>query len=108
MANKIILEKDKITSNYTGSDAYDLIIVGAGISGLATGVMWLKNTKGKKTLLVEKNGYPGGYVTAYERSGYVFETTQIFPDVTPILEYLKIDLKLNAHKGALMPRLIAQ
>ncbi len=106
MANKIVLEKDKITSNYTGSDAYDLIIIGAGISGLATGVMWLKNTKGKKTLLVEKNGYPGGYVTAYERDGYVFETTQIFPDITPILEYLKIDLKLKAHEGALMRRLV--
>jgi all-trans-retinol 13,14-reductase len=106
MADKIILEKDKITSNYSGSDAYDLIIIGAGISGLATGVMWLKNTRGKKTLLVEKNGYPGGYVTAYERNGYVFETTQIFPDITPILEYLKIDIRLKPHEGALMRRLV--
>jgi len=106
MADRIVLEKDKIASNYSGRDAYDLIIIGAGISGLAAGVMWLKNTTGKKTLLVEKNGYPGGYVTAYERGGYVFETTQIFPDITPILEYLAIDIKLKPHEGALMRRLV--
>ena len=106
MAKNIVLEKEKITSNYQGSDQYDLVIIGAGISGLSTGVMWLKNTKGKSTLLVEKNHYPGGYVTAYERGGYVFETTQLFPDIVPILEYLDLDIKLKPYTGSFMRRLV--
>ncbi len=106
MAAKITLEKEKISSNYQGHDSYDLVIIGAGISGLSTGVMWLKNTQGKRTLIVEKNQYPGGYVTAYERGGYVFETTQLFPDITPILEYLDLDLKLKEYTGSFMRRLV--
>jgi phytoene dehydrogenase-like protein len=106
VAEKITLEKEKITSNYQNRDRYDLVIIGAGISGLSTGVMWLKNTTGKKTLLVEKNRYPGGYVTAYERGGYVFETTQLFPDIIPILEYLDLDIKLKPYEGAFMRRLV--
>ncbi len=106
MTEKIILEKEKITSNYQGNDRYDLVIIGAGISGLSTGVMWLKNTSGKKTLLVERNRYPGGYVTAYERDGYVFETTQLFPDIIPILEYLDLDIKLKPYTGSFMRRLV--
>ncbi|MBN2223177.1 MAG: NAD(P)/FAD-dependent oxidoreductase [Deltaproteobacteria bacterium] len=106
MAGKITLEKDKISSNYQEHDFYDLIIIGAGISGLSTGLMWLKNTQGKKTLLVEKNRYPGGYVTAYEREGYVFETTQLFPDIIAILEYLDLDIKLKPYTGAFMRRIV--
>jgi all-trans-retinol 13,14-reductase len=106
MAGKITLEKEKIKSNYQDRDYYDLVIIGAGISGLSTGVMWMKNTQGKKTLIVEKNRYPGGYVTAYERGGYVFETTQLFPDVIPILEYLDLDIKLKPYTGDLMRRIV--
>ncbi len=106
MAKKIKLAKDGIKSNYSGGDDYDLIIIGAGVTGLTAGLMWLKNTEGKKTLIVEKNGYPGGYVTAYQRGDYVFETTQLFPDVIDILEYLDIDLGLREFEGTYMRSLV--
>ncbi len=106
MAEKIVLAKQGIQSNDTGRPAYDLVIIGAGISGLSTGLMWLKNTQGKKTLIVDKNPYPGGYVTAYERNGYVFETTQLFPDIVNILDYLGLELRLKPYTGDFMRRLV--
>ena len=84
------LMRDTLSANYSGKDHYDLIIIGAGLSGLACGLMWLKNTTEMKTLIIEKNPYPGGYSTAYEKGGYIFETTQLFPDIVDILDYLDI------------------
>jgi len=100
------LKRDTLSSNYSGRDHYDLIIVGAGLSGLSSGLMWLKNTTGMKTLIVEKNSYPGGYSTAYERGGYVFETSQLFPDIVDILDYLEIDLPLKRYEKNFMRRLV--
>ncbi len=100
------LRRDTLSSNYSGRDHYDMVIVGAGLSGLSCGLMWLKNTSGKKTLIIEKNSYPGGYCTAYEKSGYVFETTQLFPDIVDILEYLEIDLPLKPYERNFMRRLV--
>ena len=57
MTTKIKLSKEDVGSNFTGSDHYDLVIIGAGISGLSTALMWLKNTEGKRTLILEKNPY---------------------------------------------------
>ncbi len=106
MTKTIQLKKDELSSNFSGQEKYDLIIIGSGLSGLSSGLMWLKNTVGKRTLVIEKNSYPGGYSTAYERHGYVFETTQLFPDIIDILEYLEIDLKLKQYKGNFMRRLV--
>ncbi len=100
------LKRDTISSNFSAKDHYDLIIIGAGLSGLATGLMWLKNTSGMKTLIIEKNSYPGGYSTAYEKEGYVFETTQLFPDIVDILDYLEIDLPLKRYEKNFMRRLV--
>ncbi|MDF1574514.1 MAG: NAD(P)/FAD-dependent oxidoreductase [Bacteroidales bacterium] len=106
MKSSIQLKRDSVRSNYSGAKEYDLVIIGAGLSGLSSGMMWQKNTEGKRTLIVEKNSYPGGYSTAYEREGYVFETTQLFPDIIDILEYLEIDLDLKQYKGDFMRRLV--
>jgi len=108
MANKLQLKKDGVKSNYSGSREYDLVIIGSGLSGLSSALMWQRNTEGKRTLIVEKNTYPGGYSTAYERDGYVFETTQLFPDIIDILEYLKIDLDLKQYEGNFMRRLVVE
>jgi len=85
-----------------------MVIIGAGLSGLACGLMWMKNTSGMKTLIIEKNSYPGGYSTAYEKGGYVFETTQLFPDITDILNYLEIDLPLKQYEKNFMRRLVVE
>jgi all-trans-retinol 13,14-reductase len=108
MANSIQLKRDSIKSNYSGSRDYDLVIIGSGLSGLSSGMMWQKNTANKRTLIIEKNPYPGGYSTAYEREGYVFETTQLFPDIIDILEYLEIDLDLKQYEGNFMRRLVVE
>ena len=106
MAEKIKMKRDQVNSNYSGGDQYDLVIIGSGISGLSTGLMWQKNTRGKKTLIVEKNSYPGGYSTAYERQGYVFETTQLFPDIIDMIEYLGVEIDLKQYTGNFMRRLV--
>ena len=106
MNNLYQLKRDTLSSNFSGRDHYDLVIIGAGLSGLACGLMWLKNTTGMKTLIIEKNSYPGGYSTAYEKGGYVFETTQLFPDIVDILDYLEIDLPLKKYEKNFMRRLV--
>jgi len=108
MTKSIQLKKDSVKSNYSGAREYDLIIIGSGLSGLSSGMMWQKNTEGKRTLILEKNSYPGGYSTAYEREGYVFETTQLFPDIIDILDYLEIDLDLKQYEGNFMRRLVVE
>jgi len=106
MPKSIKLKRDELTSNYSGSEHYDLVIIGSGISGLSTAMMWQKNTTNKKTLIIEKNSYPGGYSTAYERDGYVFETTQLFPDIIDMVEYLGVEIGLKQYEGNFMRRLV--
>jgi prolycopene isomerase len=106
MAEKIPLAKDRIKSNYSEGRYYDLIIIGAGISGLATANFWLKNTEGKKTLILEKQGYAGGYSTAYQRGDYIFETTQLFPDIIDMMEYLGVEVKLKRYEKDFMRRIV--
>jgi phytoene dehydrogenase-like protein len=108
MATTIKLKRDEVKSNYSGGDQYDLVIIGSGISGLSSGLMWQRNTEGKKTLIIEKNSYPGGYSTAYERNGYVFETTQLFPDIIDMIEYLGIEIDLKQYEGNFMRRLVVE
>ncbi len=106
MTEKIESSKEKIKSNFTNKNYYDLIIIGAGISGLSTALMWLKNTKNKKTLIIDKNSYVGGYVTTFQRGEYVFETTQLFPDIIEMIEYLGIEIKLKKYKNDFMRRIV--
>jgi len=51
-------------------DIYDVIIIGAGISGLVCGCYLAKD--GIKVLIVEQQSTPGGYCTSFERKGYLF------------------------------------
>jgi len=68
--------------------------------------MWLKNTKDKKTLILDKNSYVGGYVTTFQRGDYVFETTQLFPDIIDMMEYLGIEIKLKKYENDFMRRIV--
>lgn len=100
------LKKEDIRSNYTGDDDYDIIIIGAGVSGLFSGLFSLKHDPAARVLIVEKNPYPGGYVTAYTRGDYVFETSQLFPDIIDILHFLDIDIPLRRFSGTYMRSLV--
>jgi all-trans-retinol 13,14-reductase len=108
MTNSLKMKRDSVRTNYAGANEYDLVIIGAGLSGLSSGMMWQKNKPDKRTLIIDKNSYPGGYSTAYEREGYVFETTQLFPDIIDILEYLEIDINLKQYEGNFMRRLVVE
>ncbi len=100
------LAKTGIKTNYTEKSSYDLVIIGAGVAGLTTGLLWLKNRPEDSVLIVEKEPYPGGYVTAYKRGGFVFETTQLFPDVIDIVDFLGVEIPLKRYEGNFMRRLV--
>ncbi|MCU0456552.1 MAG: NAD(P)/FAD-dependent oxidoreductase [Bacteroidales bacterium] len=106
MKSSYQLMRDTLSSNFSDNDRYAMIIIGAGLSGLACGLMWLRHFPGMKTLIIEKNSYPGGYSTAYEKGGYVFETSQLFPDIVDILDYLGIELSLKRYENNFMRRLV--
>ena len=52
-------------------DAYDAIVVGAGMGGLSAGALLAR--AGKKVLVVERHDRPGGYAHGFEREGYHFD-----------------------------------
>lgn len=76
---------------------YSMIIIGAGITGLSTGLAWTKiyNTEKHPVLIIEKQPVPGGCVTTFAREGYRFDTVQIIPDVSDVLNFFGIDVELN-------------
>ncbi|MCJ7745441.1 MAG: NAD(P)/FAD-dependent oxidoreductase [Actinobacteria bacterium] len=52
-------------------DYHDVVVVGAGIGGLACGALLAK--EGLDVLLVERQARPGGYMNAVRRRGYSFQ-----------------------------------
>ena len=50
---------------------YDVIVIGAGCGGLAAGALLAK--QGRRTLVLEKNGWVGGCCTTFERNGFKFD-----------------------------------
>lgn len=78
-----------------------LIIIGGGITGLSAGITWAKNVNVKQqpVTIFEKQPVVGGYVTSFKRKGYLFDTTQIIPDVYDILNYFGVSLGLKQFKG---------
>jgi phytoene dehydrogenase-like protein len=53
------------------ADAYDVVIIGAGISGLVCGCYLAK--AGMKVLIAEQHHKPGGYCTSFKRQGFTFD-----------------------------------
>ena len=80
----------------TIDDNYKIIIIGAGITGLSTGLAWTKVFEARKSavLIIEKQAVPGGCVSTFAREGYCFDTVQIIPDVSDILKFFDIGIDL--------------
>lgn len=74
---------------------YDLIIVGAGITGLSTGIAFKKVYPQKSVIILEKNPVVGGCVGTFARQGYKFDTIQMITDVTDLMDYFGIDIELT-------------
>lgn len=51
--------------------SYDVIIIGAGMSGLVCGAYLAK--AGMRVLVAEQHDKPGGYCTSFKRKGFVFD-----------------------------------
>ena len=47
---------------------YDAVVIGAGITGLATGALLAK--QGKRVIVLEKGNQPGGRAYTYEDKGF--------------------------------------
>ena len=52
-------------------EAYDAVIIGAGMSGLVCGCYLAK--AGMKVLIAEQHSKPGGYCTSFKRKGFTFD-----------------------------------
>ena len=55
-------------NNQPSSDAYDVIVIGAGIGGLTSGAILAK--EGKKVLVVEQEKDPGGFAREFQFGPY--------------------------------------
>ena len=54
------------------SEKYDVIVIGAGISGLLTALVLGKH--GNRVLVLEKNAFPGGNCRSYRVDGFMVDT----------------------------------
>lgn len=52
-------------------EQFDVIVIGAGIGGLTAAA--LLQQQGIRTLVLEKNGYPGGSCSSFRRQGFTFD-----------------------------------
>lgn len=52
---------------------YDMVIIGAGISGLYLGYKLLLQYPKKKIIIIEKNNYIGGKIQTKHFKDYVYE-----------------------------------
>lgn len=53
---------------------FDVIIIGAGIGGLNAGIYLQSKNPKLRTLIIEKNDYPGGYVSGFYNRGFYFDS----------------------------------
>lgn len=81
-------------------DAYDAVIIGAGLGGLVCGCYLAK--AGMKVLIAEQHFKPGGYCTSFTRGGFTFDAAaHSFGGfrkngiVRRVLTDLEIDKRLN-------------
>lgn len=74
MAPGLGLNWDSLPVAKAGGDAFDAIIIGAGLGGLTCAAAFAR--QGFKPLIVEQHDKPGGYATTFRRpGGFVFDVS---------------------------------
>lgn len=58
---------------FHGTEAYDCVVIGAGLAGLCTGALLAQG--GWRVLVCEKQARPGGCCTSFRRGGYRFDVS---------------------------------
>jgi phytoene dehydrogenase-like protein len=53
---------------------YDVIIIGSGMGGLNAGIYLQSNNPSLRTIILEKNRYPGGYVSGFTNRDFYFDS----------------------------------
>jgi len=53
---------------------YDVIIIGSGMGGMHAGIYLQNKNPALRTLIVERNTYPGGYVSGFTNNGFYFDS----------------------------------
>ena len=91
-------------SDFIEKNKKSLIVIGAGITGLSTGLTWTMyhDVKSDPVLIIEKQPKTGGYVTSYERQGFQFDTCQMIPNISELLDFFGVDVELREYKGYYM------
>ena len=79
---------------------FDIIVVGAGLGGLASAFELAR--AGKKVVILERHNLPGGYASSFVRGRFEFEPSlhempdmRSIKDVTGVVRYLLDDAKLD-------------
>ena len=93
-----------IMSDSIEKNRKSLIVIGAGITGLSTGLTWTMyhDVKSDPVLIIEKQPKTGGYVTSYERQGFQFDTCQMIPNISELLDFFDVRVDLREYKGYYM------
>lgn len=78
-----------------------LIVIGGGMAGLSAALTWAlyHDVKEEPVLLIEQLPKTGGYVTSYNKQGYLFDTCQLIPDISEILDFFDVKTDLVKFKG---------
>ncbi|MBN1328256.1 MAG: NAD(P)/FAD-dependent oxidoreductase [Candidatus Heimdallarchaeota archaeon] len=84
------------------NEKFDVIIIGAGIGGLNAGIYLQSKNQHLRTLIIEKNNYPGGYVSGFKNNGFYFdsgaESILGYEKSFANLELNKLDFQYPFHK----------
>ncbi|NHJ05560.1 MAG: NAD(P)/FAD-dependent oxidoreductase [Candidatus Heimdallarchaeota archaeon] len=74
-------------------ETYDVIIIGAGMGGLHAGIYLQSNNPSISSIILEKNDYPGGYVSGFSNDGFYFDSA-----AESIMEYNKSKVRMELLK----------
>lgn len=73
---------------------YDVVIIGGGITGIVTAILYKKNFPQSKVIIIEKNKLLGGLAgTEVINNNFLFDSVYLFPDISKFLKHLSIDYK---------------